>query len=675
MAFSEGTLVSGYRILKVLGAGGMGTVYLAANPVLPRQDALKVLSGELSSDPAFRTRFQREADLAATLDHPNIVTVYTRGESDDGHLWIAMQYVAGSDALKELQENRMTVNRALQITGDVAKALDYAHRRNLVHRDVKPANFLLDPDGERALLADFGIARALDDSENLTMTGTVMATVAYAAPESLSGGRIDGRADIYALACSLFMLLTGKTPYASAGGMHAVMAAHLYQPIPRLTDHVPHLPPAIDAVFARGMAKNPDERCQTAREFTDAAAAVLQGGSAPLPPYVSGAGPVSGTVQPPVAPTAPWNTPAPTFTDRAITYPTDARPQSHSQPHLQPHFAPPPPHQSPPPQPAQSPPPQSPPRRRRWPWAAVAAALVVAVVAGTAFLWPNGQEGGFTPQTLQHQHGSTEVATEPHAVAALGPGDGGAVLALGVQPVAIVAPGGRLPSWDAGRVTGDPAVLASIDTATVSAAKPDLIIDTGSIDDDTYAELARIAPTVTRPVNGETWTWRDQLTWIGRMLGRTGEAERLIAAADDRQAEIRAAHPAFAGKNIEVLLVADSGLSVVLADAPIAAYLEGLGFVYSAALKPTGTDVGDVRVLPDAASINDIRTDVRVVVRTDSAAADGGYNGLPRPFALYSGATVIVDAPDLVAAINTVDYGAVEHLDDALVAALARQVH
>ncbi|WP_157521248.1 serine/threonine-protein kinase, partial [Mycobacterium sp. ACS4331] len=308
MAFSEGTLVSGYRILRVLGAGGMGTVYLAANPVLPRQDALKVLGGELSSDPAFRTRFQREADLAATLDHPNIVTVYTRGESDDGHLWIAMQYVAGSDALKELQENRMTVTRAVAIIGDVAKALDYAHRRNLVHRDVKPANFLLDPDGERALLADFGIARALDDSENLTMTGTVMATVAYAAPESLSGGRIDGRADIYALACSLFMLLAGKTPYASAGGMHAVMAAHLYQPIPRLTDHVPHLPPAIDAVFARGMAKNPDERFQTAREFTDAVAAVLQGGAAAMG---SGPGPGSGTVPPPVAPTAPWNTPPP----------------------------------------------------------------------------------------------------------------------------------------------------------------------------------------------------------------------------------------------------------------------------------------------------------------------------------------------------------------------------
>ncbi|OBF24613.1 hypothetical protein A5727_06580 [Mycobacterium sp. ACS4331] len=301
--------------------------------------------------------------------------------------------------------------------------------------------------------------------------------------------------------------------------------------------------------------------------------------------------------------------------------------------------------------------------------------LVVAVVAATAFLWPAGQEDGFTPQTLQHQHGSTQIATEPHAVAALGPGDGGAVLALGVQPVAIVAPDGRLPDWDAGRVTGDPEVLAAIDTAAITAAKPDLIIDTGSIDDDTYAQLARIAPTVTRPVDGATWTWREQLAWIARTLGRTGEAQRLITAVDDRQAGIRAAHPAFAGKTIEVLRVADSGLSVVLSDAPIAAYLEGLGFDYSPQLKRTGADAGDVRALPDASAINDVRTDVRVVVRTDSAAADGGYNGLPRPFALYSGATVIVDAPDLVAAIDTVDFGAVEHLDDALVAALARQVH
>ena len=212
MAFECGTVVSGYRIESVLGSGGMGTVYLAEDPVLPRRVALKVLSAELSADPAFRARFQREADLAATLDHPNVVTVYSRGESESGQLWIAMQYVAGSDAQQECEAGRMSPTRAVRIVGEVAKALDFAHKRDLVHRDVKPANFLLTEGDERILLADFGIARSLDDAAGLTGTGTVMATVAYAAPETLSGGDVDGRADVYALGCSLYRMLTGQTP-------------------------------------------------------------------------------------------------------------------------------------------------------------------------------------------------------------------------------------------------------------------------------------------------------------------------------------------------------------------------------------------------------------------------------------------------------------------------------
>src|SRR6478609_6806403 len=190
-------MVAGYTIEAVLGAGGMGTVYKARNPALPRSDALKVLSEGLSRDDHFRARFLREADLAATLDHPNIVAVYTRGKTEDGKLWIAMQYVDGSDAERETRRGRMTPHRAAHIVGEVAKALDYAHRRQLLHRDVKPANFLLGPDDERVFLADFGIARALDDAVNLTQTGMVVATIAYAAPESLSGYTVDGRSDIY----------------------------------------------------------------------------------------------------------------------------------------------------------------------------------------------------------------------------------------------------------------------------------------------------------------------------------------------------------------------------------------------------------------------------------------------------------------------------------------------
>lgn len=253
MPLSEGTVIGGYTIESVLGAGGMGTVYRARHPSLPRSDAIKVLSAEMSQDPMFRARFMREADMAATLDHPNIVAVYNRGETN-GQLWIAMQYVAGSDADRETTRGRMTPRRAVHIVGEVAKALDYAHRRNILHRDVKPANFLIsgaDEGEERVFLADFGIARAVDEAVGLTQTGTVMASVAYAAPEALEGLHIDHRTDIYALGCALYRLLTGATPFSKSGGLSAVATAHLIQPPPRVTDRIPELPGALNDVIAR----------------------------------------------------------------------------------------------------------------------------------------------------------------------------------------------------------------------------------------------------------------------------------------------------------------------------------------------------------------------------------------------------------------------------------------
>lgn len=273
-----GSVVAGYRIQRILGSGGMGAVYLAAHPTLPRQDALKVLSAELSRDPDFRTRFIREADVAASLDHPQIVSVYDRGQTDDGQLWIAMQFVDGTDADAALRAGAMTPPRAVHIVTGVAKALDFAHSHNVVHRDVKPANFLLSgPVGvdERVLLGDFGIARALDDV-GLTATGSVMATIAYAAPEVLSGLPFDGRADIYSLGCTLFRLLTGKTPFPGTNGPAATMMAHLQQPPPRVTDVVPSLPASLDEVIAVAMAKEPAARFNSASSLAAAAAAALR---------------------------------------------------------------------------------------------------------------------------------------------------------------------------------------------------------------------------------------------------------------------------------------------------------------------------------------------------------------------------------------------------------------
>jgi serine/threonine-protein kinase len=282
MALRPGAIVGGYRVLQVLGAGGMGTVYLAQNPILPRRDALKVLSADLSTDDEFRARFEREANLAAGLDHPNIVAVYNRGE-EAGQLWIAMQYIDGTDAAEEAKKGPsvMTPQRALRIVSEVGKGLDYAHRRGLLHRDVKPANFLLsaaedDDEPERVLLTDFGVAKSSDDGQDLTATGNFMATVAYAPPEQLVGTSLNHRADIYSLGCSFFKLLTGQNPYPST--MPAVvMMGHLHEPPPKLSTVRPGLPAALDGVIEKVMAKNPADRYSTCREFVQAAEAALYG--------------------------------------------------------------------------------------------------------------------------------------------------------------------------------------------------------------------------------------------------------------------------------------------------------------------------------------------------------------------------------------------------------------
>ncbi|WP_328289574.1 serine/threonine-protein kinase [Nocardia aurantiaca] len=282
---SSGTIVGGYRIVRVLGSGGMGTVYLAKHPELPRMDALKVLSSDLTRNEEFRGRFEREANVVAGMDHPNIVSVHNRGE-ENGQLWIAMQYVEGTDASAELKRDpaAMPPLRALSIITQIGRGLDYAHRRGLLHRDVKPANFLLssvDGEDERALLADFGVAKSTEDTTELTQTGGFVATIAYAPPEQLSGHPLDHRADIYSLGCSFFKLLTGRNPYPATQPA-LVMMGHLHEPPPRATDVDPHLPAKLDQVFARVMAKNPAERFNSCREFTEAATAVLVPGYNPV---------------------------------------------------------------------------------------------------------------------------------------------------------------------------------------------------------------------------------------------------------------------------------------------------------------------------------------------------------------------------------------------------------
>ncbi|MHA3018813.1 serine/threonine-protein kinase [Mycobacterium sp. BMJ-28] len=273
MPLEEGQVIAGYTVVRSLGAGGMGEVYLAQHPRLPRRDALKVLGATVCADSEYRQRFEREADIAATLWHPHIVEVHDRGDVD-GQLWIAMDFVEGTDAgalLADRYPDGMPPDEVVRIITAVAEALDYAHQKGLLHRDVKPANILIANPGapeERVLLADFGIARRTGETSNLTGTNMTVGTVAYAAPEQLTGAEIDGRADQYALASTAYQLLTGAPPFQHSNPA-VVISAHLTASPPPIGDRHPELS-GLGPVFVRALAKNPADRYGKCVDFARA---------------------------------------------------------------------------------------------------------------------------------------------------------------------------------------------------------------------------------------------------------------------------------------------------------------------------------------------------------------------------------------------------------------------
>ncbi|ETB07973.1 protein kinase, partial [Mycobacterium avium subsp. silvaticum ATCC 49884] len=270
-----------YRILELLGRGGMGRVYRAYDATTDRVVALKVLPPHLAEDQDFQQRFRREARIAAGLNDPHVVPIHGYGEID-GQLYVDMRLIEGRDLAHYITENggRLSPQRAVAVIEQVAAALDSAHRAGLIHRDVKPMNVLVTTARDFVYLIDFGLARAQADTA-LTQTGATMGTVAYMAPERFTG-TTDHRADVYSLACVLHECLTGKRPFAG-DSLEEQLNAHLNTAPPRPSATAPEVPAAFDAVIARGMAKDPERRYQSVTELAEAARAALASGAVEKP--------------------------------------------------------------------------------------------------------------------------------------------------------------------------------------------------------------------------------------------------------------------------------------------------------------------------------------------------------------------------------------------------------
>ena len=268
----EGMTLGGYRVISQIGKGGMATVYKAYQTSMERDVALKVLPRFHAQDPNFTKRFIQEAHIIAKLEHKNILPVYDFGE-DDGVTYMAMRYLNSGTLQDILSLGTLSFADAIEIMQQICAGLDYAHRNDVVHRDIKPANVMIDNEGV-VYLSDFGLAKALESSSELTATGTVMGTPLYMAPEQSMGNKIDRRSDIYSAGVVLYEMVTGQPPFEAETPM-AVVLAHIHNPLPLPQVINPRLPIEIQRVILKAMAKEPDNRFQSAKEMAEALTEIM----------------------------------------------------------------------------------------------------------------------------------------------------------------------------------------------------------------------------------------------------------------------------------------------------------------------------------------------------------------------------------------------------------------
>jgi len=398
----EGTPFGRYRLVELLGRGGMGEVWRAFDTAMNRVVALKVLPANLADDAQYQARFRREAHAAASLDEPHIVPIHDFGEVD-GRLYVTMRLIDGKTINELVADGPIAPERAVAIIEQIAAALGAAHRIGLVHRDVKPSNILVTED-DFAYLIDFGIARAAEATK-LTSTGATIGTLAYMAPERFTTDRDDARADIYALTCVLHECLTGVQPFPGES-LERQISSHLTQPPPRPSTMQPGISAQMDQVIATGMAKSPDQRYQTAKDLAVAARAALTATAAPSTPPPPAFG----------APPAPnWSTPAP----YPVTGP--GAPPPHAATHYQTLAGP----------PAWSPPAMPNVQQAQAPsawwqnaavWILLALVSVIAIVVAVVvfIIWPDGSSGSrpTTGALPTQQRSSSASSTAPRTISA-----------------------------------------------------------------------------------------------------------------------------------------------------------------------------------------------------------------------------------------------------------------